>query len=178
MKTACQKIVKTVFSSTATHRYPKMFAELKIIAQRDRPWITRRNSLNNTEFAATMLPDSRNSWPPSKSATRPPASRTSRIPAAMSHGLSPISQNPSKRPAATCARSRVAAPALRMPDAFGNNARNVFSQGSIFSIVRTGKPVPKRARSRCWVRLTLILRSLRWAPCPRLAVNNSSRNGS
>jgi hypothetical protein len=29
METACQKIAKTVFSLAATHRHPKIFAELK-----------------------------------------------------------------------------------------------------------------------------------------------------
>ena len=39
--------------------------------------------------------------PPRKSLTRPPASRIKQMPAATSQGLSPISQKPSRRPAAT-----------------------------------------------------------------------------
>ena len=52
---------------------------------------------------------------PAKSVTRPPASRTSSTPAAMSHADSCCSQKPSNRPAATLARSSAAAPGRRMP---------------------------------------------------------------
>src|SRR5690606_7234395 len=50
---------------------------------------------------AMMLPSSSMAWPPFMSETKPPASRMSRMPAAMSHGERPRSQKPSKRPAAT-----------------------------------------------------------------------------
>ena len=55
---------------------------------------------------------------PSRSVTTPPASRTSRMPAAMSHGASVSSQNASKRPHATSARSSAAEPGRRMPAVF------------------------------------------------------------
>ena len=46
---------------------------------------------------------------------RPPASRTSSVPAAMSHGFSPNSQKKSSRPQATYARSIAADPVRRTP---------------------------------------------------------------
>ena len=56
---------------------------------------------------------------------RRPASRISRIPAAMSHGDRPYSQKPSKRPAATQARSSAAAPNRRTPATSGTTAASV-----------------------------------------------------
>src|SRR5205823_6914854 len=65
--------------------------------------------------AATISPPA--SWcdEPSKRVTRPPASSTRSWPAATSQGLSPVSQNPSRRPAATQARSMAALPSRREP---------------------------------------------------------------
>jgi hypothetical protein len=60
---------------------------------------------------------------PEKVVTRPPASRTSKTPAAVSHECSPNSQKPSKRPQATAARSMAAEPSRRTPC-----ERNVKSQ--------------------------------------------------
>ena len=51
-----------------------------------------RSSLKRRGLAATTSPRSRKSWPPEKSATRPPASLTNRQPAAMSQALMPCSQ--------------------------------------------------------------------------------------
>ena len=51
---------------------------------------------------------------PASPVTLPPASSISSEAAAMSQGRSLSSQKPSKRPAATYARSRAAAPALRI----------------------------------------------------------------
>ena len=45
----------------------------------------------------------------------PPASRTTKIPAAISHGFTPLSQNPSNLPAATYAKSKAALPKRRIP---------------------------------------------------------------
>ena len=54
-------------------------------------------------------------WRPRISLTAPPASVTSRVPAAMSQGLSPNSQKKSSRPQATYARSMAADPVRRTP---------------------------------------------------------------
>ena len=62
--------------------------------------------------AATFGPPFRNRRP-SKSVTRPPASRTINSPAAVSQARRASSQNPSRRPAATEQRSKAAEPARR-----------------------------------------------------------------
>ena len=63
--------------------------------------------------------------PPRKSVTKPPASRTSRMPAAMSQNWRSSSQKPSKRPAATQARSSAAEPKRRMPATSGATASRI-----------------------------------------------------
>ena len=70
------------------------------------PWIS--------PFDATMSRTGRRQGRPRDPVTRPPASSISSEAAAMSHGRSFSSQKPSKRPAATYARSRAAAPARRI----------------------------------------------------------------
>src|SRR5439155_17326113 len=83
---------------------------------------------------------------PARSVTTPPASRMSRMPAATSHGASSSSQNASKRPHATSARSSAAEPARRMPAVVRINAGSVWRYSSTRSCCLNGKPVPISAR--------------------------------
>src|ERR1035438_8242068 len=59
-------------------------------------------------LSANRCGESKSCGLPLISDTRPPASATSSLPAAMSQGFSPNSQNPSRRPQATHARSMAA----------------------------------------------------------------------
>ena len=68
-------------------------------------------------FVARTLPEVTKASPPSGSVTRPPASRTSSAPAAMSQGFRPSSKKTANRPAATYARSSAAAASRRTPAA-------------------------------------------------------------
>ena len=64
--------------------------------------------------ASISGPPGRYGWP-ARSVTVPPASRTSNIPAAVSHEFNPNSQKASKRPQATEQRSSAAEPSRRTP---------------------------------------------------------------
>jgi len=108
----------------------------------------------------------------------PPASVISRLPAAMSQGDRPNSQKPSKRPAATYARSRAAAPGRRMPAVASVIFLNIRTYSSRWASWRNGKPVPISDSDSLPRRDTRIRRSSRKAPRPRVAVNSSLRVGS
>lgn len=57
---------------------------------------------------------------PLRLVTVPPASWIMRMPAAMSQGIRPFSQKPSRMPQATYAKSREAAPQRRIPWVMGS----------------------------------------------------------
>ena len=95
------------------------------------------------------------------------AAVTRRMPAAMSQGRRERSQKPSRRPAATQARSRAAEPKRRTPDTrwltWCSSLRNTAWPGR----PAKGMPVPS-TQSTSWVRAATRRRlSLRKAPLPR-----------
>ena len=125
-----------------------------------------------------MCPVAMNLSPPVKSVQRPPASRTSSQPAAMSHGCRPISQYASVRPHATYARSSAAEPVRRMSSASPSSARVIARCESRCSRWRNGKPVQSSAPASPVRFATRMRRSFSSAPAPFDAVNSSSRIGS
>ncbi len=82
---------------------------------------------------------------PSSPLTVPPASTTSKAPAAMSQGKRRSSQKPSKRPAATYARSSAADPSRRTAWASSRNAANTWTWRRRSSRMLYGKPVQSSA---------------------------------
>ena len=101
---------------------------------------------------AATWPLASTSSPPSISVTKPPASRTSSMPAARSHGDRSRSQKASKRPAATQARSSVAAPiAAQAREVVLRGGDFVASERKVAAAVmrqpashdRLGKPLPR-----------------------------------
>ena len=106
--------------------------------------------------------------PPRKSVTKPPASRTSRMPAAMSQGWRSSSQKPSKRPAATQARSSAAEPKRRMPATSGATASKIGSTARQSPWPRYGMPVAISASARSRRAETRRRRSWSQAPLPFL----------
>ena len=125
---------------------------------------------------ATSAPCATVHGAPSRSVTMPPASRTSSMPAAMSHGARLSSQKASKRPQATSARSSAAAPARRMPDVARMTRGELAQIASRCPRCLNGKPgADQRARRIGDRRDTRSARRARRAPPPRVAVNSSPR---
>ena len=84
---------------------------------------------------------------PARSVTTPPASRTSRMPAAMSQGASINSQNPSNRPHATSAQIERGGPgAPQSRRLWRLTAANCGWYSASRSRCENGKPVPMSAR--------------------------------
>lgn len=70
---------------------------------------------------------------PLKFESTPPASSTSKYPAAVSQGLSPISQNASNLPQARYARSSAAAPGLHTPCVCVRTVLSIARMASVLS---------------------------------------------
>ncbi len=111
---------------------------------------------------------------------RPPPSTTTTIAAAMSHGLSPRSQNPSVRPTPTFAMANAADPARLTACAARmkrENGPRLFFSGSLSVATSYPKPVAMRARSRESTSVTRRWRPFNVAPPPRRAAYRSSSKG-
>ncbi len=115
--------------------------------------------------------------PPSGAETKPPASRTSSSPAAISQRLRPSSQKPSNRPAATQARSSAAEPNRRIPATCGMSSERVAENSALRGTLAKGMPVANSASSRWRRPETRMRRSLRKAPDPFSAQKSSSVAG-
>src|SRR3569623_1025485 len=131
-----------------------------------RPSLAARNSLRSVILS-----------PPRKSVTKPPASLISNRPAATSHGLRSDSQKPSKRPAATQARSRAAEPSRRMPATSGALAPKLRLPCAKSPCPRNGMPVAISASDRSRRAETRSRCSCTQAPRPFSAQKASSGSG-
>ena len=101
------------------------------------------------------------------------------MPAAMSHGFRPSSQNPSNRPAATQARSSAAEPKRRMPATCGISVASVRANAAARGAdAANGMPVANIASFKSRRAETRSRRSFRKAPAPFSAQNISSTAGA
>src|SRR5207253_7413855 len=111
--------------------------------------------------------------PPVKLVTRPPASRTMRLPAAVSQGESLYSQKPSKRPQATKQRSSAAEPSRLTPWDISVSVENLTILSSCDLRVSGGNPVASMLAESADIDETFMRSSFIHAPCPFSAQKSS-----